>query len=46
MNTKDEKYVRLRKLLDEISPEIQKADKEVEEVILNDKPISVKEIEW
>ena len=37
MNTKDEKYVRLRKLLDEISPEIQKADKEVEEVILNHK---------
>ena len=37
LNTKDEKYSRLRKLLDEITPEIEKADKEVVEVLLNHK---------
>lgn len=37
MNTKDEKYSKLRNLLDEIDPEIEKANKEVLEVILSHK---------
>lgn len=37
MNTKDEKYAKLRNLLDEISPEIEKEEKEIIDLILNHK---------
>ena len=37
MNTKDEKYSKLKNLLDEIDPEIEQASKEVIDVILNHK---------